>query len=121
VQRIILLGLGHVCLVVGIAGVWLPLVPGVPLLLLAAFCYGKSSERFYWWLMNHKHLGPPIQAWQKSGSIPLRAKCVSVAMLATGMPFSIYIAPLLPIKIGLGVIAVGVAVFILTRPTTQPG
>jgi uncharacterized membrane protein YbaN (DUF454 family) len=72
---------GSIALALGIAGIFLPVLPTTPFLLLAATCYFHGSRRMYSWLMNHKRLGPYIRSFREEKSIPLRAKIVSVAMV----------------------------------------
>ena len=64
VLRYVFLACGHVFLAVGVIGVFVPLLPTTPFLLLAAWCYSKGSEAFESWLINHKYLGPPVVAWR---------------------------------------------------------
>lgn len=76
--------LGLSALVLAIAGIVLPLVPTVPLLLLATYAFARSSPRLHHWLLAHPRLGPPITAWNQRGVISLRAKraaTVSIAMV----------------------------------------
>ncbi len=73
--------LGTLFLLIGIAGVFLPILPTTPFLLLATACYARSSRRFYNWLMNHPAFGPLIIEWRTYRSIPWRIKLVAVATL----------------------------------------
>ncbi len=100
----------------GIVGVFLPLLPTVPFLLLAAACFARGSERLHVWLMEHPRLGPPIADWHEHGAIRPAAK--RAALIAIVLSFTI------PLALGaaawvLGVQAVALTVvtaFILTRP-----
>lgn len=65
----------------GVIGMFLPLLPTVPLLLLAVACFARSSERFHFWLLNHKHLGPIVRVYLDGGGMPLRAKIVTITVL----------------------------------------
>lgn len=73
--------LGTLFLLTGIAGVFLPILPTTPFLLLAAACYARSSRRFYNWLMNHPAFGPLIVEWRTYRSIPWRTKQVAMATM----------------------------------------
>ena len=67
--------------VVGLAGIFLPVLPTTPFLLLATACYARSSRRFYNWLMNHPAFGPLIVEWRNYRSIPWRIKLVAVVTM----------------------------------------
>ena len=76
--------LGTLFLVVGIIGIFVPVLPTTPFLLLATACYARSSRRFYNWLMNHPAFGPLIVEWRTYRSIPYRIKMVAlVTMILT--------------------------------------
>ncbi|MDP2695378.1 MAG: YbaN family protein [Gallionella sp.] len=73
--------LGTLFLLLGIVGIFMPILPTTPFLLLATACYARSSRRFYNWLMNHPALGPLIIEWRTYRSIPWRIKLVAVATM----------------------------------------
>ena len=66
--------LGSISLALGILGIFLPLLPTTPFLLLTAALYFKGSPRLYNWLLNHRHFGPYIRNFRENKAIPLRAK-----------------------------------------------
>jgi uncharacterized membrane protein YbaN (DUF454 family) len=68
---------GLISLLLGLIGVVLPLLPTTPFILLSAFCFSRSSERFHQKLLNHKRLGPMITDWEENGVISLPAKIFS--------------------------------------------
>lgn len=70
-------------LLVGIAavGIFLPLLPTTPLLLLAAACFANGSEKWHRWLMEHNIFGPIIRNWHENRCIPMRAKITAVASI----------------------------------------
>ena len=73
---------GTPVLFLGGIGIFMPILPTTPFLLLATACYARSSRRFYNWLMNHPAFGPLIVEWRTSRSIPWRVKLVAVATMA---------------------------------------
>ncbi|MCR4302754.1 MAG: YbaN family protein [Gallionella sp.] len=81
--------LGTLFLLLGIAGVFLPVLPATPFLLLATACYARSSRRFYNWLMNHPAFGPLIIEWRTYRSIPWRIKLVALATMILTFSVSI--------------------------------
>jgi uncharacterized membrane protein YbaN (DUF454 family) len=74
--------LGGLALLVGIIGIFLPLLPTTPFLILAAICFQTGSEKFHTWLMNHKIFGPPILDWQKRKVIRTKYKILATSMMA---------------------------------------
>lgn len=117
VTRAIWFTLGIVSLVVGVIGAFLPLLPTVPLLLLAAFAFGKSSKRFEAWLLNHPKLGPPIIDWRTRGAISKKAKAMAVVTLLIAF-FIAYLWPVPQYALALqAAVLVMVSIFILTRPS----
>ncbi|MCO4772913.1 MAG: YbaN family protein [Deltaproteobacteria bacterium] len=119
-RRLCLVG-GWVSFVAGAIGVFLPVLPTTPFLLLSAALWSRSSERFFVWLLTHKRLGPPIAGYRTSGVIPLRAKILAIAMIAASMGFAIiYVIPVLPGKIGMATIGISVSLWLLSRPSEAP-
>ena len=85
-MRIVWLIFGVLSLGAGFVGVVLPLVPTVPFLLLAAFCFARSEERLHNWLVMHPKFGPSIMDWRERGAISLRAKrMATVSIVAVFM------------------------------------
>lgn len=73
--------LGLLSLGLGVVGIFVPLLPTTPLLLLSAWCFVRSSERLYEWLINNRYLGEYIRNFREYRAIPLRAKILSVALI----------------------------------------
>lgn len=80
-MRYILAFLGSVSLVLGIVGIFVPMLPTTPFLLLTAALYFRSSPRLYAWLMNHPRLGTYIRNFRENKAIPLRVKVISVSLV----------------------------------------
>src|SRR6185436_16514699 len=73
---------GVVLVGVGIAGYFLPVLPGTIWLILAAACFARSSPRLEAWLINHPKWGPSIRAWRENGAIPRRIKLIAIGSMA---------------------------------------
>ena len=112
--------LGSVSLVLGIMGVFLPVLPTTPFLLLAAAMYMRSSQRLYDWLMSHKHLGAYIKNFREHKALPLRVKIVSVTMVwATLLYCAFFVAKEWWMSAMFIAIATGVTVHILSFKTLK--
>ena len=115
-MRALWLSGGFTSLVLALAGVALPLLPTVPFLLLAAFCFSRSSQRLHDWLVEHPRLGPPIRDWRHSGAIGRRGKRLATWSVAAAFCLSIWLkAPAWAIATQAIALA-GVMIFIWTRP-----
>ena len=116
-MRIIWAAGGLISMALAFVGVFLPLLPTVPFLLLAAFCFARSSERLHHWLLSHPTFGPPIADWQDSGAISLRAKRLATLSIAAVFAISLALG-LRPLILGIQAAVLGaVLVFIWTRPS----
>ena len=73
-KKSLLIALGLFNVVLGAVGIALPLLPTTPFLLLAAFLFARSSERWHGWLMNHKYLGPYIHAFKNKTGLTVAQK-----------------------------------------------
>lgn len=79
--KTVLIILGLLSLGLGVVGIFVPLLPTTPLLLLSTWCFVRSSERLYEWLINNRYLGEYIRNFREHRAIPLRAKILSVALI----------------------------------------
>jgi uncharacterized protein len=107
---------GGLALLCGLVGIALPLLPTVPFLLLAAFCFARSSKPLHDWLVTHPKLGAPIRDWERSGAINPAAKRLATLSIAAAFGISLLLG-LRPLILGVqGVTLLAVLVFIWTRP-----
>ena len=121
VMRGMLVVVGTLSLVTGIVGIFLPVLPTTPFLLLAAACYANSSVRFYNWLMNQKQLGPYIRRWRNEGTIPLHAKLMAIALITITIGISVvFFVPVFAVRVLLVIIALGVIVYLFRIPSSRP-
>lgn len=114
--RLLWLLCGSVSLFIGMAGIILPLVPTVPLLLLAAFCFARSSKQLHRWLIDHPKLGLHIRDWQERGSIRRKAKLLASTSICGAFCISVLLELPLWALILQGFVLASVATFIWTRP-----
>lgn len=118
ILRWILICCGWLCITAGIVGIFLPLLPTVPFLLLAAACFARSSERFHVWLVEHNHLGPLIRGYLNGGGIPLRVKRMAIGMVWISLPVSAFVFVQVHwMRIMLISIAAAVTLYLLWLPT----
>lgn len=115
-MRLVWLSAGLLSLLCGLAGVVLPLVPTVPFMLLAAFCFARSSERLHDWLVHHPRFGPAIRDWRTHRAIGRRGKKLATWSVAAAFFLSVYLAA--PAwALGTQAVALSlVMLFIWTRP-----
>ena len=104
----------------GIIGIFLPLLPTTPFLLLAAACYARSSKRFYNWLLNNKWFGNYIKNYRERKAVLLKIKVLSISFLWIAIGYSvIFVVNILLGKIILILIATGVTIHILSIKTLK--
>ena len=113
--------LGTFSLALAVAGIFLPLLPTTPLLLLAAWCFVRSSPRLYEWLMEHPKLGPYIRNFRENRAIPLHVKVVSIALIWLTIGFCIIavVDEYLWAQIAMFVLAAGISWHILSYKTLK--
>lgn len=112
------LAVGLVLVGVGVIGVFLPVLPTTPFMIIAAACFARSSIRLETWLLEHERFGPTLRAWRKSGAIPKKAKIAS--LLGTIIGFVLFYAgsspgPFLAIAVA-ALMGFGL-VYVFSRPT----
>ncbi|WP_312665030.1 DUF454 family protein [Pantoea sp. CTOTU49201] len=101
-QRILLLSLGWLAIVLGTLGIVLPLLPTTPFVLLAAWCFARSSPRFHHWLLWKSPFGRYIRHWQQHRAMPPGAKIRAMLLIVITFSISIYLVNLLWVRILLG-------------------
>ncbi len=112
--------LGFIFLGLGILGIFLPLLPTTPFLLLAAWLFAKSSERLYRRLLNDKYVGNYIKDFKEYRSIPLKTKIFAISLIWLTMGYSIiFVIKIIWVKIVLLIVAIGVTIHILSFKTKR--
>ena len=92
-QRLLWLAAGVLALVTGVVGIFLPLLPTTPFVLLAAFCFSRASTRCERWLVEHPRFGPMVRHWRAHRAMPLRAKQLAWSMMAVGAAWAAWVLP----------------------------
>jgi hypothetical protein len=118
--KYLLIAIGTLSVALGFLGIFLPVLPTTPFLLLAAACYIRSSERFYCWLINNRYCGKYIRDYREKKGIPLKLKIYVISLLwITILASIIFIIDPPVIRILLIVIAVGVTIHLTTIKTIR--
>lgn len=89
ILRVMLIVAGMLSVILAMIGMFLPLLPTVPLLLLAAACFARSSEKFHNWLLEHPQLGPVVKSYLGGQGIPLRAKITAISLIWASITLSV--------------------------------
>jgi len=116
--RVALIVVGTISTALGILGIFVPILPTTPFLLLAAACYSRSSQRFYDWLLNNKYFGNYIRNYLEKKGIPLKVKVLTLAVLWATIGCSVAFAvEILFVRVLLIVIAIGVSIHVFSLRT----
>ncbi len=115
--RYALLAIGWLSVALGVMGIFLPVLPTTPFLLLAAACFMRSSKRFYLWLVNHRQLGPWIVDYLEGQGIPLKGKVYAISLMWLSIGVSCYVVPLFWARAFMLTSAVLVSLYILKQKT----
>jgi hypothetical protein len=88
-MRIALLVAGVLCVILGVIGIFLPILPTTPFLLLAAACFARSCDSCHAWLLEHRWFGSFIRNWYERRGVTRRQKTAALAMLWAGIGLSV--------------------------------
>lgn len=118
VVRLLLVCIGWLAVALGVLGIFLPLLPTTPFLLLAAACFVRSSPAFYRWLLGHPRLGKYIHYYLSGAGMPMKAKIYTLILIWASMLLSAFVLTdsWIP-KVILPLIGLAVSLYILRLPT----
>ena len=106
----------------GVIGIFLPLLPTTPFILLSAACFARSSPRFYAWITSHHRYGPMIANYLAGNGLPVKAKVMAISLLWVSVSFTLFIVSLLWAKLAMVATALAVSAYIIWRlPTLKTG
>ncbi|ATV69746.1 YbaN family protein [Fusobacterium pseudoperiodonticum] len=110
---------GFLAVALAIVGVFIPGLPTVPFLLVALFCFERSSKKYHDMIMNNKYFGPVLQDYYSGKGLTSSVKIKAILFLSCGMIFSIYKIQNLHARIGLALVWLGVAIHIILLKTKK--
>jgi uncharacterized membrane protein YbaN (DUF454 family) len=111
--------LGCLCIILGVVGIFLPLIPTTPFLLLAAWLFARSSKRFHSWLISQPKLGPFILVWQNGGGIERHTRTRVLICLWASMCISMLIIAKIWAVVVLICTGCGVTFYIMRQPVSN--
>ena len=116
-KRFFFFSCGSLSLILGTIGIFLPILPTVPFVLLAAFCFSRSNERIHQWMLDHPYMGPFIKAWRLDGIIPIKIKFLATFLVTLSFGATIiFVKVKLIIKLIVLSIGISLLTYIWTRP-----
>ncbi|WP_105634788.1 DUF454 family protein [Cronobacter dublinensis] len=118
-QRTILLILGWLAVVLATLGVVLPLLPTTPFLLLAAWCFARSSPRFHHWLLYCSWFGGYLRHWQQYRAMPPGAKPRAILVILATFAISLWMVKIFWVRLLLLVILSGLLIFMWRIPVVD--
>lgn len=120
-QRAMWTAAGLLAIALGIAGIFLPLLPTTPFILLAAACFARGSERFHRHLLAHRIAGPIVREWEEHRSMPPGVKAWAFALMFVSFGVSLLLVPSAWHRLMLLAIAAVLAFFLWRVPVRAPG
>ncbi len=114
--------LGLFCVVVGVIGVFVPLLPTTGPLILALACFARSSPSLEGWLLNHPRFGPGLRLWREFGAVPRAAKVFTCLGMTLG--FAVFWLTVRPSLLVSGMVGAGLtlcAAYVVSRPAPPSG
>ncbi|UTZ23128.1 YbaN family protein [Vibrio campbellii] len=110
---------GGLCMMLGIAGIVLPLLPTTPFILLASACFMRGSPAFHRWLHDHNTFGPMLENWHKNRAVTCKVKQRGAFFIVLSFTVSIIVAPITWVKIALLVMLIVLLSWFIRLPVTE--
>lgn len=120
ILRLMVLGLGWLSVFLGFIGIFLPVLPTTPFLLVAAACFLRTSPRFYNWLVSHPRMGKYLLYYLDGKGLPVKAKVYTLILMWTSLISTAFIfVPRITVQIILPIVGLLVSIYILRLPTLK--
>lgn len=119
--RSLVFALGWLSVALGVLGIFLPLLPTTPFMLLAAACFARSSPRFYRWITSHPRFGPMIVDYLAGKGLPLRAKFWAIGLLWCSIVLGVFWVDFIWAKLAMLLTALCVSIYLWRLPTLDTG
>lgn len=118
IKKLIFIVLGFFFVGLGIIGIFVPLLPTTIFLIIAAYFFAKSSEKYYNWLINNKYIGKFIKDYREGKGVPIKIKTITITILWTTILYSVFfVVNTIWLKLLLICIAIGVSWHLLSLKT----
>jgi uncharacterized membrane protein YbaN (DUF454 family) len=118
IVRWLFAALGTLCVIIGVIGIVVPVLPTTPFMLLAAACYARASAKFYNWLLNSRAFGPLILEWRRHRSIPWKTKLTAIALMSLTLTVSIVFFVSHPVaQAALALLGIGLGIWLYRIPS----
>ena len=121
-MKIVLTVIGIVAIALGVIGIFVPLLPTTPFLLLAAACFARSSKGMHDWLMNHRLFGDYLRNYEQGRGIPVRAKLLALVMMWSSLAYAAWRYESIWLRVLIVIVGAGVSIYLLRLPNyVKPG
>lgn len=118
-RKLLLIVAGWMSLIMAVAGMILPILPHTPFILLAAWCFARSSKRFSDWLVYRSLFGPHLQSWQKYRALQVNTKPKIIVMTVLSFSLSLWLVSVNWVRILLLIIFVMLIYFLMRLPVVD--
>lgn len=122
-KSMLYLAFGWLCFGLGFVGIFLPILPTTPFMILALWAFSKGSEKMHNWLLNHPRFGKTLQDWEQHKVIPIKAKLTALTFIAASATYILFFSSVPTYAAIMSVSTMACAItYVLTRPSkvTQP-
>lgn len=117
-KSIFYISLGCLCFALGFVGIFLPILPTTPFMIVALWAFSKGSKKMHHWLINHPRFGKTLQDWETHKVIPLKAKLTALTFILASATYILFFSniPIYAVIMSVGTMACAIT-YVLTRPS----